>query len=236
MFLFYDKPKNKAILPPLPDILDYSDSNDKDERKILAYETASEVNKSEQLPIEPGANTFDIHAEAGDSEVTETVKDMGVGAQAVVSLSKTIRNPDTSTVYFDNYFSSIRLFLYMKDGMKTHCLGTLRNNQIGKCPLIPDKDLLRCGRGIYDYKKRSDLIIVKWADTKCVLIGSTIFGTNPLTTVKRYSKTDEKNVEVQRGNIELPLQQLEVIENDHDERDDRTGQQRRNEVVQMLPY
>ncbi|KAF2892673.1 hypothetical protein ILUMI_13500 [Ignelater luminosus] len=37
------------------------------------------------------------------------------------------------------------------------------------------------------------------------------------------------------GNVELPLQ-LEVIENDEDERGDRTGQQRRNEVVQMLPY
>ncbi|KAF2887671.1 hypothetical protein ILUMI_18503 [Ignelater luminosus] len=37
------------------------------------------------------------------------------------------------------------------------------------------------------------------------------------------------------GNVELPLQ-LKVIEHDGDKRDDRTGQQCRNEVVQMLPY
>ncbi|KAF2885741.1 hypothetical protein ILUMI_20445 [Ignelater luminosus] len=89
----------------ISDISDYSDSNDKAEERVLAYETASEDEKEK--------NCFD------DVIVKETDSDVSEAPEA---------------------------------------------NKSEQLPIEP---------------------------------GSTVFGINPLTTVKRYSKTDNKKVEIQ---------------------------------------
>lgn len=76
--------------------------------------------------------------------------------------------------------------------MNIFSLGTLRNNRIENCPLASDKELLKQGRGSYDYRSSNGVIVVKWADTKCVLVGSTIYGINPTAPVRRYSKVEKR--------------------------------------------
>jgi hypothetical protein len=60
------------------------------------------------------------------------------------------------------------------------------------------KYLWKQGRGKFNYKTDSekDIIIVKWMDNKCVLIGSTKYGIQPATTIKRYSKPHKQKVDV----------------------------------------
>lgn len=125
---------------------------------------------------------------------------LGVGGAVVVKLSQTIKYPENSVVYFDNFFSSIYLFRFLKENMNLLSLGTMRSNRLGGCPLIDDKTLLKSGRGSVDYKSyQNELILLKWADNKCVIIGSTACGIEPQGIVKRYNKDLKK-----KSNIPAP--------------------------------
>lgn len=141
-----------------------------------------------------GSSTFD---EFSDSLSNEE-KEFGVGAKVVIALCKSIPNPYHTAVFFDNYFSSLDLLLYLKNELGIFSLGTFRSNRVGGCPMEADKILAKRDRGSYIFRSDQDkgVIIVKWLDNKCVLIGSTLCGIEPLTTVKRYSKTEKKKVNV----------------------------------------
>ncbi|KAJ8914848.1 hypothetical protein NQ315_014861 [Exocentrus adspersus] len=116
-----------------------------------------------------GANTFQ-ELKGTVNEVTQTECDMGVGAGIVIALSKSLHDPGNSTLFFDIYFASLPLFIYLKEKNEWNSLGTLCSNRIAGCPIEPDKVMLKQGRGKYDYKtdREKGLIIVKWADNKAV--------------------------------------------------------------------
>lgn len=145
-----------------------------------------------------GSLTFD-QLKGSANEINEEETKLGVGAAIVIALCKSLHNPSDSTVYFDNYFSSLPLFVYLKDKMKILSLGTLRGNRIGGCPIETDKILSKQGRGKFDFKsdKEKGVIVVKWVDNKCVLLGSTLYGIEPKSTLKRYSKIVKEKVEVE---------------------------------------
>lgn len=149
-----------------------------------------------------GELTF-IQLEGTKNELSEEEKSLGVGASAVISLCKSLPDPANSVIYFDNYFSSLQLFIYLKDNMNILSLGTLRSDRIAGCPIETDKILSKQGRGSFDYKAdmNKGVIIIKWVDNKCVLLGSTLFGINPTCTVKRYSKVAKAKVDVVCPNL-----------------------------------
>lgn len=86
--------------------------------------------------------------------------------------------------------------MYLKNSILS--LGTFRSNRIAGCPLDSDKVLMKRQRGSYVYKadKGKGIILVKWLDNKCALLGSTFTGIEPVTWLKRYSKSDKKKVAV----------------------------------------
>lgn len=132
------------------------------------------------------------------NELTEKEVSLGVGASVVISLCKSLHDPQNSIVYFDNYFSSLDLFSYLKNSMKILSLGTLRADRIGGCPIDSDKILQKQGRGTYDYKadKEKGVIVIKWVDNKCVLLGGTAYGVEPTSSVKRYCKTAKMKTDI----------------------------------------
>ena len=119
---------------------------------------------------------------------------MGVGAGVVIALAKSLQEPDKSTLFFDNYFAGLSLFLYLKNKMNIYSLGTLRSNRIAGCPIETDKVLQKQRRGSFDFKsdKEKGIIIVKWIDNKAVLLGSTLYGVEPIESVKRFNKPKKK--------------------------------------------
>ncbi|CAH2014758.1 unnamed protein product [Acanthoscelides obtectus] len=78
-------------------------------------------------------------------------------------------------------------------------LGTIRSNRLRGCPLLSDKELLRKGRGSFDYRVDNSvgLAVIKWADTKCVTLASSYISHSPVFEVSPFSKERKKKVNVQ---------------------------------------
>lgn len=69
-------------------------------------------------------------------------KEFGLGGNVVLQLCRTIRNPSNCVVYFDNFFTSLRLITHLKESMGLRSLGTIRMNRLMGCTLEEDRDLL----------------------------------------------------------------------------------------------
>ncbi|CAH2002401.1 unnamed protein product [Acanthoscelides obtectus] len=118
--------------------------------------------------IYTGSSTFD------EILFSKEEQQMGLGAKVVLVLCRTIQKPEESFVYFANFFCSLELIEYLKKNKKLASLGTIRSNRLRGCPLLSDKELLRKGRGSFDYRVDNSvgLAVIKWADTKCVTLAS----------------------------------------------------------------
>lgn len=105
--------------------------------------------------------------------------------------------------YFDNLFTGFNVLFYLKqrgyDGT-----GTIRENRLPKsCPLLLKKDLKKEKRGNYIAKidKEDGIMILKWIDNNVVTSASTCHGIHPITSVKRFSRTEKKVIHVNRPSI-----------------------------------
>ncbi|KAL2089315.1 hypothetical protein ACEWY4_014003 [Coilia grayii] len=131
------------------------------------------------------------------------VKELGVGANVVSHLCKTIRNPSECVVYFDNFFTSLPLIIHLKESLGLRSLGTIRKNRLHGCTLEDDRALLRQGRGSYDYRVDNDakVAVVKWVDNKAVTLASSCAAVSPLKEVRRFSRAERRKVGVPCPNI-----------------------------------
>ncbi|XP_052127926.1 piggyBac transposable element-derived protein 3-like [Frankliniella occidentalis] len=121
---------------------------------------------------------------------------LGVGAKVVLSLARSIHDPANKSVFFDNYFASVKLVRHLKDNMHLLSTGTVRNNRIDHCPLISDKELKSKGRGAYDFKSSDGVQVTKWMDNKIVHLVSSLSGAGPEGTAKRYDKASKRRINV----------------------------------------
>jgi len=119
-------------------------------------------------------------------------KTLGLGPAVVIHLSQTI--PEGSVLFFDRYFTTVSLMdrLISKKIMAT---GTIMSNRLKNVHFSQDK---KFERGAWEEFTRGDnkITAVKWKDSKCVTLLSTITGAEPHVTVKRWSKTESKEIEV----------------------------------------
>lgn len=138
-----------------------------------------------------GESTFD------NVNFTKTEETFGLGEKIVLALSKSIQT-SVSFVYFDNFFTSLRLVQYLRMEMGILSLGTIRANRLRNCTLLSDKELLKKGRGSHDQMvdNNSKLCVVKWADNKCVTLVSSYVDGSTTSNVQRYSRIDKKKIDV----------------------------------------
>lgn len=65
-------------------------------------------------------------------------------------------------------------------------LGTIQAYRSEKCPLLKDEQLMAQGQGSFDYKSTKDgIVVMKWADNKCVMLASTRVGVHPVGSITR---------------------------------------------------
>lgn len=85
-----------------------------------------------------------------------------------------------------------------EDELGLRSLGTIRKNRLMGCTLEEDRDLLRRGRGSFDFHVDNDakIAVVKWADNKTVTLVSSCASVNPVGQVRRYSKQEKKKISV----------------------------------------
>ena len=130
-------------------------------------------------------------------------KEYGVGGSAVVELLQSLPPIDDDddcgrAVYFDNLFTSFKLLRVLANkGIAAS--GTLRANRTNGAPLYNTD---KADRGTYDmlvasHKDESNgstlkIAVVGWKDKSTVRLASNKFGAEPLTTVDRYNKAEQK--------------------------------------------
>lgn len=121
----------------------------------------------------------------------------GLGADVVLRLHEVVQNSLHHRIFCDNFFSSFGL-VELCTGRNIPISGTVRSNRIGQCPLIEDKKLSEMGRGAYDSKTDADskIVVLKWNDNSIVHAISNCIGVEPVHKVKRWDKTQKKDITV----------------------------------------
>uniref|UniRef100_A0A3P8S7U4 PiggyBac transposable element-derived protein domain-containing protein n=1 Tax=Amphiprion percula TaxID=161767 RepID=A0A3P8S7U4_AMPPE len=154
------------------------------------------------LLLYQGASTF------FSVTLSEQEQVLPLGAKLVTALCKTIALPQLSVVFCDNYFINFNLVQSLHATLGIKCIGTVQPNRMSGALLMTDKELMKKGRGAFDYRSAEGVITVKWFDNKCINLLSNVCGIEPLSTVKRWSKEAHTK-------INIPCPSLIPAYNDH---------------------
>lgn len=142
--------------------------------------------------IYAGADTFSGH------KFTDVEDTMGFGSKVVLALCDSIKEKAGVAIYFDNFFSSLELLTYLRLEYGILSLGTFRANRLRGCTFITDKELQKQGRGSFEQMvdNNEKVALVKWADNKAVLLGSSFVAAQPVEKIKRYNKEQKSKIDV----------------------------------------
>ncbi|XP_043239000.1 piggyBac transposable element-derived protein 3-like [Amphibalanus amphitrite] len=102
--------------------------------------------------------------------------------------------PPGTSIYFDRYFTSVRLLDHLRVNKRMNGTGTIRKVSIPKDAKLPsEKDLKKKKRGTSVTSVRSDggLAITVWQDNKPIYMASTEHGSDPEDLVKRDSSSSK---------------------------------------------
>ncbi|XP_050292970.1 piggyBac transposable element-derived protein 3-like [Anthonomus grandis grandis] len=115
--------------------------------------------------------------------------ELGLGGDVVMSLLSVVEKPQNHQIFFDNFFSSFKLFGHLKQN-GFFATGTIRDNRTSRCPLLDNKKMEKTERGEFDasHDANSKISFIRWKDNSVVTVGSNIYNIEPLTRVKRYNK------------------------------------------------
>lgn len=144
-------------------------------------------------------------------------KEMGLGPSVVLKLKESV--PPHSVLYFDRYFTTVKLIEKLF-GEKYYATGTLMYNRLQNIIFSPDKDFKR---GQYEELCSPDgkMVAIKWKDNSSVVMLSSVCGSEPVTLVKRWSKSEDLFIDVEcpaaivtynknMGGVDLLNQLMEV--------------------------
>lgn len=142
---------------------------------------------------------FELFAGAQSNTFPKGAPDMGVSGNVVIRLTETVPRGKNYKIFFDNWFNSPKLQVYlMKNGLLP--LGTVRLNRVPNSKMPTEKEFKEMGRGSMVEKVAKidgvDVCLVSWYDNKVVSIMSTYVGSNPVSTKTRFSKKEKKHIEV----------------------------------------
>lgn len=132
----------------------------------------------------------------------EKSADLGLGGDVVTRLLKVVKDPSNCFIYFDNFFTSLSL-LYELSRLGFYATGTIRDNRLGKSPLLSMKEMKKESRGKYDsvYDDKQGISVVRWNDNSVVTIASNWDSAEPTNFAKRYSRKDKKSVSITQPKV-----------------------------------
>ncbi|XP_054083828.1 piggyBac transposable element-derived protein 1-like isoform X1 [Zeugodacus cucurbitae] len=153
--------------------------------------------------------SFEVYCGAGDNKILPNCPDLGAASNVVVRLSQVIPNNANHIIYFDNFYTSLGLLLYMRS-RGIHSLGTVRGNRVPNIKLSTDAELQskKVARGYNEEYVGSvfgvDISSVLWYDTRAVRLLSTYVGTDAIVhnessyslKANRWDRKLKQNVEV----------------------------------------
>ena len=146
---------------------------------------------------------YDFFIYTGKNEEFDTIPEfcnLQKSAQIVASLCKHLPSHAKHKLFFDNWFTTLDLLIFLKRRGILAC-GTIRANRLQGCPLATNNEMKKSGRGALDFRSdmNTGIIIAKWHDNSSVHVASNFLGTEPLGAVERWCP-----VEKRRKNIQCP--------------------------------
>lgn len=164
------------------------------------------------LPSKPhkwGYKTFvlcDIHGMVHDFSIytgqilpNPGSPDLGASSNIVLQLSQTIPVDKTYLLFFDNWFTSVKLLVELHH-RGISAMGTIRANRIPGCRLPSDSEMKKNGRGSHEERQATfqdvDVRVVKWYDSRGVTIVSMFGSAEPLGHCKRYDRKRKETCDV----------------------------------------
>ncbi|KAG5879039.1 hypothetical protein JTB14_035462 [Gonioctena quinquepunctata] len=192
LYVMFQKNENIEVISEIDsetgdDIPSTSSSTQKPKRKSVKSNNLQE----EILSGSSGFSyDFDIFAGEQSNTLPDGAPDLGVSGNVVTRLTSTVPRNKNHKVFFDNWFNSPLLQVYLtKIGLLP--LGTARRNRVTGCAMPSEKDLKRQGRGSMMEKPTVidgvEVSCVTWFDNKVVTLLSTYVGSSPETTREQYS-------------------------------------------------
>lgn len=136
---------------------------------------------------------YDMIPFAGDIKKTlfgKTVppeeEGLAVTQKYVLVLSQ--RVPAGSYLYFDNYFTSFEVLRRLRNEYGIYATGTIRENRIKKVDMKFQLKKVPRGTHIEKVDNKNRIALLRWADTKHVLLASNYTGAGTVGVVSRYCK------------------------------------------------
>ena len=125
-----------------------------------------------------------------------------MGECVVLRLSETVN--EGTHLYFDRYFTSIRLLEILRE-RNMGGTGTIMSNRVPRKltgDLMTDAVMKKKSRGTSDeiFQPDGNVVLVKWFDLKPILLVSNVFSCEPLSVCRRWSKLEKKYIEIPRPN------------------------------------
>lgn len=125
-----------------------------------------------------------------------TTAELGLGGSVVVNLASSLP-PDKYVLYFDNFFTSLRLLQHL-DTIGMQATGTVRANRIDNCPVLEVDKMKKTVRGTSDYRldTTSNILVARWNDNSVVTLASNCHGMEPAGSAKRWSTAEKRRIEI----------------------------------------
>ncbi|KAG8234292.1 hypothetical protein J437_LFUL015017 [Ladona fulva] len=119
----------------------------------------------------------------------------GLGSSVVLKIISILETPEVHKVYFDNFFTGFALMKHLQD-VGVRATGTAQFNRMNKCPIATDKEMKKKNKGAYDYRfdMKNEILAVTWNDKSCVRLLSNHEPIEPVSQLKRWSRTEKKDV------------------------------------------
>lgn len=129
----------------------------------------------------------------GGANLEKQKNEYGLGTQVVLDLLSFVKDPEHHNIFFDNFFSSYKLFTILKQ-RGYFATGTIRENRTNKCPLESSKSISKKKRGSFScvFDESMEISLVRWNDNSIVTLISTHYNVEPLATAKRFNKKSGK--------------------------------------------
>jgi len=144
--------------------------------------------------------SYDLEVYTGEKHTIDpTEVDIGTCDNIVVRLCRSVPSAVNHHIFFDNYFTSLNLLIQL-EARQIQSVGTVRLNRLHALKGPSEKDMKRTGRGTYSECVTTiddvDVCCVKWYDNKLVSLVSTFVGSEPVGTVRRWSKSKKMHKEI----------------------------------------
>ncbi|XP_039627296.1 uncharacterized protein adamtsl5 [Polypterus senegalus] len=146
----------------------------------------------------------DQNKAAGKIDPVPGEPNISASGNIVLMLAQVIRGAVNHSLYFDNWFSSLDLFVALAN-KGIPALGTVQKSRLQGCNFSVDTDMKKKGIGTFEEKKvvvvNVEIRAEKWFDNRGVIVASTFASAQPVSNIEKWDRKSKKKVSIECPNI-----------------------------------